>query len=156
VAVGRNAAETDHKYMTKDKIKNLLDYIPLITLTVSSFILIETVAATHTSFLWRHIAGLIILPIVYFMFWWRHKTGVVVLGLSILLGLFSVISYSYSVVTMGYFIAFGTAELNVSCQPIFLLWIILHFIFSSRHYRGIFIKQYWHDLFIRNPEKSLS
>ena len=142
--------------MARDKIKNLLDYIPLIALTVSSFILIETVTATHTSFLWKHIVGLIILPIIYFMFWWRHKTGVVILGLTILLGLLAVISYSYNVITIGYFIAFGTAELNVSCQPIFLLWIILHFIFSFRYYRGVFTKQYWHDLFIRNPEKSLS
>jgi len=142
--------------MAKDKIKNLLDYIPLIGLTVSSFILIGSVAATHTSFLWRHIVGLIILPIVYFTFWWKHKTGVTVLGLSIFLGFSGVISYSYSVVSIGYFIAFGTAELKVSCQPIFLLWIILHFVFSNRHYSGFFSNQYWHDLFIRNSEKSLS
>jgi hypothetical protein len=142
--------------MTKSNIKNWLDYIPLIALTVSSFILIGTVVTTHSSFLWKHISGLVILPIVYCMFWWRHKIGVLTLGLLILLGLLNVISYSYSVVTIGYFIAFGTAQLNVSCQPIFLLWILLHLVFSRRHYRGVFTNQYWHDLFIRNPEKSFN
>jgi hypothetical protein len=80
----------------------------------------------------------------------------VALGLLILLGLLNVISYSYSVVTIGCFIAFGTAQLNVSCQPIFLLWILLHFIFSGRHYKGFFTNQYWHDLFIRHGEKSFN
>ena len=140
--------------MTKDKLRNLLDYVPLIALTVSAFILVGTVAATHTSFLWRHVAALIILPIIYLMFSWRHKIGVVTLGFAIVLGLLNIISYSYSVVTVFFFIGWGEAELRVSCQPIFLLWIAIHLIFSSRHYRGIWTKQYWRDLF-NDPEKSV-
>lgn len=133
--------------MTKDKRKNLSDFIPLLALTVSAFILVGNIAETYTSFLWNHIAGLIILPSIYLVFWWRHKTGVVTLGFAIILGVLGVISYSYSLVTVGYFVRVSNTELRFICQPIFLLWLAIHLIVSNRHYRGVWTKQYWFDLF---------
>lgn len=135
--------------MTKDKIKNLFDFLPLLILTVSAIVLVGTVISNDTGFLWKHIVGLCFLPIIFLAFWWRHKIGVLVLGLTLVLGLLSLLSYSHSVTTTTWTI--GKSEdfqLPIFYgQPIFLLLLIIHFIVSGRHYVGILTKKYWQDLF---------
>jgi len=134
--------------MTKYKIKNLLDYIPLIISTISAVILVWTVASTDTAFLWKHIVGLVVLPLIFLVFWWRHKIGVLVLGLTLFIGLLSLLSYSHSVTTTTYSVGSGDTSIPIFYgQPIFLLWLLIHFIVSGRHYVGIVTKKYWHDLF---------
>jgi hypothetical protein len=78
----------------------------------------------------------------------RHKIGVLSLGLTLILGLFKLLSYS-AVMT---FYSFGgslngqsSGELKI--QPIFLLWLLIYFIISGRHFVGIFTKEYWRDIF---------
>jgi len=135
--------------MTKDKIKNLLDFVPLIILTISAIILLWTVITKDTGFLWKHIVGLCFLPIIFLAFRWRHKVGVLVLGLTLLIGLLSLLSYSHSVTTSTWTIG-KSADSQIPIfygQPIFLLWLLIHFIVSGRHYVGIATKRYWQDLF---------
>ena len=135
--------------MTKDKIKILSDFLPLFILTISAIVLVWTVATTDTGFLWKHIVGLCFLPVTFLAFFWRHKVGVLVLGLTLILGLLSLLSYSHSVTTTTWTI--GKSEdfqLPIFYgQPIFLLWLLIHFIVSGRHYVGILTKQYWNGLF---------
>ena len=135
--------------MTKDKIKNFLDFLPLIILTISAIVLVRTLITTDTAFLWKHIVGLIILPLNYLAFWWRHKVGVLALGLTLLIGLLSFLSYSHAVTTSTWTIGKSSdSQIPVFYgQPIFLLWLLIHFIVSGRHYVAIATKKYWQDLF---------
>jgi hypothetical protein len=134
--------------MTKDKIKNLLDFIPLIILTISAIVLVWTVITTDTVFMWKHIVGLCFLPIIFMAFRWRHKIGVLTLGLTLLIGLLSLLSYSHAVTTSTWTIG-KSADSQIPIfygQPIFLFWLLIHFIVSGRHYFGIVTKKYWQDL----------
>jgi hypothetical protein len=135
--------------MTKEKIKNLLDFVPLIILTISAIILVWTVVTKDTGFLWKHIVGLCFLPLIYLAFWRRHKVGVLVLGLTLIIGLLSLLSYSHSVTTSTWTIG-KSADSQIPVfygQQIFLLWLLIHFILSGRHYVAIATKKYWQDLF---------
>lgn len=138
--------------MTKEKAKYYLDFIPLAILTISTILLVWTIATTSTMFLWKHYVGLIALPINYFLFWWRHKLGVVGLGLTILFGLFSFLSYDYSITTTFSLGQEGSGIPIFYGQPIFLLWLIIHFTLSFRHYVGVLTRKYWQELF-HNLEK---
>ena len=134
--------------MKKDKIKKLLDFVPLIILTISAIVLVWTISTTDIVFMWKHIVGFCFLPIIFLSFHWRHKIGVLTLGLTLLIGLLSLLSYSPAVTTSTWTIG-KDADSQIPIfygQPIFLLWLIVHFIFSSRHYVGILTKKYWQDL----------
>lgn len=133
--------------MTKDKIKNISDFIPLAILTISAIILTYKVIATDALIIWKHIAGFIFLPVNYFLFRWQHKIGVLSLGLTLFTGLAGLISYNHAIVTASSYINFGDIRIPVFYgQPIFLLWLLLHFIVSGRHYLGIGTKSYWQEI----------
>ena len=133
--------------MTKEKIKNILDYIPLFILTVFGIILTWTVNTSHIDLLWKHIAGLIFLPINYVLFFWRHKIGILCLGITLLLGLFSLLSYSPAISTVTLYKGSGDGGIPFFYgQPVFLLWLLLHYVLSGRHYVGILTTKYWQAL----------
>lgn len=134
--------------MKKEKIKNVLDYFPLLILTFSAIILVWTVLTSDIVFMWKHIVGLCVLPIVFAAFWWRHKIGVLTLGLTLIVGLLSLLSYSPSVTTLTWTIG-KSSDFQIPVfygQKIFLLWLLLHFIVSGRHYVGILTNKYWQDI----------
>ena len=134
--------------MTKNKVKDLSDFIPLIILTISAYILLWTVATTEITFLWKHIVGLIILPFNLIAFWWRHKIGVLALGLTLIIGLFGLLSYSPSVTSTTFSV--GKTDKNIPIfygQPVFIFWLLIHFVLSARHYVGVLTKKYWQNLF---------
>ena len=135
--------------MKKEKVKNVLDYIPFIILTVAALFLIWTVATTNIRLHWKHIAGLCFLTMVGLAFWHQHKIGVLTLGISLILGLFGLLSYSPAISTITMTIGKpGDSQIPVFYgQTIFLLWLLLHFIVSGRHYVGILTKKYWSALF---------
>ena len=135
--------------MTKDKIKKLLDFLPLLILTISAIVLGWTVATTDIGFFWKHIVALIVLPLNYLAFWWRHKVGVLALGFTLIIGLLSLLSYSPSVTTSTWTIGKSSdSQIPIFYgQPIFLLWLLIHFIVSGRHYVAILTKKYWQNLF---------
>lgn len=140
--------------MTKDKIKNFQDFVPLIILTISAIVLVWTAITTDTGFLWKHIMGLLVLPLNYFAFWWRHKIGVLALGLTLIVGLLSLLSYSHAVTTSTWTIG-KSADSQIPIfygQPIFLLWLLIHLIVSGRNYVAIATKKYWQDLFNKSIE----
>ncbi|MBL7733098.1 MAG: hypothetical protein JNM88_18145 [Chitinophagaceae bacterium] len=138
--------------MTKNQIKNLSDFVPLIILTISAIILVWTIMTTEYVFQWKHIVGLCFLPIIFIAFRLRHKVGVLVSGLTLLLGLVSLLSYSPAVTTT--ILTFGKNEDSqipvFYGQPIFLLWLLIHFIVSGRHYVAIATKKYWQEIFSKS------
>jgi hypothetical protein len=142
--------------MTKNKIKNFLDFAPLMILTISAIVLVWTIVTTDTVFMWKHIVGLIFLPIIFLAFRWRHKIGVLVLGLTLFIGLLSLLSYSHAVTTSTLTIG-KSADSQIPIfygQPIFLLWLLIHFVVSGRHYVGIVTKKYWQDLISKSFKKT--
>jgi len=133
--------------MTKDKIKNLLDFVPLIILTICAIILIWTVGTTNIVFSYEHYIGLTLLVITAGLFAKQHKIGVLSLGLTLLFGLFKILSYSPEITfySIGGSIN-GHSSGDIKIQGVFILWLIIHFALSARHYIGILTKKYWQDL----------
>ena len=80
--------------LTKEKIKNYLDFIPLVIVTICAINLVWVVMTTDIVFSWKHIVGLLFLPINYFLFFKNHKVGVVGLGLTLFIGMVSLLSFS--------------------------------------------------------------
>src|SRR5689334_4370889 len=142
--------------MKKDKFKNILDFVPFVILLACAFTLVWTVISSDINFQWKHIVGLFFLPIISFAFWYRHRIGVLTLGLTLLFGLVSLLSYSPAISTSTWFI--GKSEDGLIPifygQPIFLLWLLIHFIVSGRHYVGIVTKKFWNDLFKYETESA--
>lgn len=132
--------------MKRDKGKKLLDFAPLIILTIQAIILVWTVTTTDIAFLWKHIVGLLILPVNFWVFRWQHKFGVLFLGLTLIIGLLGFLSYSPEVETTTITLGRNKAIPVFYGQPIFLLWLLIHFIVSGRHYVGIVTKEYWAEL----------
>ena len=135
--------------LDKKKIKYYLDFAPLIILTISAAILIWTVSTTDTALSWKHIVGLILLPLNYFLFFKNHKVGVVALGLTLLIGMVSLLSFSPRISTSTISIGKNSDFLIPVFygQSIFLLWLIIHFVISARHYFGILTRHYWKNLY---------
>ena len=134
--------------MTKERIRTILDFIPFAILIVSALLLIWTVITTDIRFHWKHVVGICFLPIIGRAFWYKHKIGVLTLGLTLLVGLVSLLSYSPAITTLTRWL--GKTEDNMIMvfygQPIFLLWLLIHFIVSGRHYVGVVTKKYWSEL----------
>jgi hypothetical protein len=133
--------------MNKRKIKILLDFIPLLILTASSVWLVASTFTDGTVLLWKHYLALALLPVNFALFAWRHKAGVLGLGLTLLIGLVGLISYTPFIAFSKASIGFDDVHVPVFAgNPIFLLWLIIHFVFSARHYVGIASKKYWECL----------
>ena len=138
---------TDHLTMTKEKIKYYLDFIPLIILTVYVIILVWTVSTTNIIFSYKHYIGLTLFIITAYLLFKQHKLGVLILGLTLVLGLFKVLSYSPVIIFHSFGGSInGYSSPEIKIQFIFLLWLFIHFIVSGRHYIGIMTKKYWQDL----------
>lgn len=134
--------------MTKEKQKYYLDFVPIVILTIYTIILIWTVATTNIIFSYEHYIGLTLLVITAGLFVKYHKLGVLSLGLTLFLGLFKVLSYSAMITYHSYGGSInGYSSPEIRIQTIFLLWLIIHFVVSGRHYIGIASKKYWQDLF---------
>lgn len=140
--------------MTKKKIRHLTDLLPFIILVVSAIVLLWVVITTDIVFMWQHIVGLCFLPVIFLAFRWYHKMGVLVTGLTLLIGLTGLLSYNPAVTTLTLTIGKNTDSLIpfFHGQPIFIVWLLIHFIVSARHYRGIATKKYWSDLLNRSTE----
>jgi hypothetical protein len=132
--------------------RKYLDIIPLLILIISAGYLVYAYQSGKTLFFIRHIIGFIAVGITIALFTWKHKIAVLVLGLTILLGLFGVLSLSPAINTFSFGKSFG--ENNVTFlrfQPIFLLWAVIHIIFSGRYYGGILSKGYWKEIYSNEP-----
>ncbi|MEO7312141.1 MAG: hypothetical protein ABIX01_17190 [Chitinophagaceae bacterium] len=128
--------------MTK-AIRKKLDFIPLIILFVSAALLCRAYFNDETAFVWKHIFGFCLLIATAAVVFINHKAGVIMLGLTLLTGLLGLLSFSPEITTIT--AGFGDVPL-VKFQPIFVLWIALHFVLSGRYYVGILNSGYWKEL----------
>jgi len=141
--------------MTKEKFRNLLDLIPLLILTISAALMIWTVFTQNYSFFWQQLLGLPILAIDICLFFWRHKTGIVFLGITLLLGLFGIISLSYPLYTSRFYFGHDTSGISLYYgDPIYFLWLLIYFILSNRHFYQLDTKKFWIDLFAKSSDKT--
>jgi hypothetical protein len=135
------------------KTKVYLDYIPFLILIVSAVILLIKVNSSDILLRWKHYVGILFLIIIAILFYVRHLFGVLFLGLTLIIGLIGLLSYSPVITTTSF--GFGSGGEGsiylLRFQPVFLLWLILYFILSGRHFVGIASNKYWKE--VRNRER---
>ena len=142
--------------MTKEKFKNLLEFILLLILTVSALQMVWKVITLDTYLVWKQIFALLILAIDVCLFLWRHKTGVVILGITILLALIGLISFSYTISATTRYFGPGDSKIPIFYgQPTFFLLLLISFLISKRHFYQLDTKQYWIDLIAKSSNKTL-
>lgn len=128
-------------------IRRLLDlslYIALIIWGVISFT--EMIGSSHV-IQWQHYLGLLFLAVNGFVFYKSHQAGVLLLGITLLFGLFGVLSFNVGLANISFlWTPFGIKIPLFWGNPIFLVLLILHFIISGRYYTGILTKEYWETL----------
>jgi hypothetical protein len=136
------------KTLTKERIQKYLDFIPLVILTISALNLIGEATRADVILVWKHYVGLILLPVNYMLFFKNHRVAVVALGLTLCMGLVSLLSFSPSVVTTKYSIGVKDVfEVPLFYgQAIFLIWLLIHFLVSGRFYFAVLTRKYWQDL----------
>lgn len=140
--------------MTRDKIKTLFDYLPLMILIIYTVILLWTIVTTNIVLQSEHYIGLLFLTLTIIMFVKRHKLGVLFTGLTLILGLFFILSYSGTITINSFGGSLNGHSLgDLKIQAIFLLWLVIHFIVSGRHYVGILTRKYWQDLLNKPQQK---
>jgi hypothetical protein len=140
-------------HMTKT-FKKKTDLLPLVILFVSAIYLLYTYFDGQILFMWKHIIGFIMLALTTIVFFTNHKLGVLCLGLTILLGLFGLLSFSPGIETTSIGKNFGDSQITIlRFQPIFILWITIHFILSGRYYIGIANAKYWRNIKSDEPFK---
>ncbi len=131
-----------------EKTKNYLDYVPFLILVISAIILLIIVNNSDVLLVWQHYTGLIFLLVTGVLFYIRHLFGVLFLGLTLLLGLTGLLSFSPAITTTS--LGFGSGEEGsitlLRFQPLFLLWLIIYFILSGRHFIGIASSKYWQEV----------
>lgn len=129
--------------MSKQRIIYLLDFIPLILMLIFGINLVWILSTTKATFTWMNIVALIIFFINISLFFWDHKIGVLVLGLLLILGLFSLLSFTPGITrsTMTFGKTGIDSTITLSFQPEFILWLLIHFILSGRFYIGILSKK---------------
>jgi len=142
------------KVFKNTRLKAWLDWLPFGILVVCAVNLIWTVATTDIALSLRHYVALGLLPIVGVIFSWHHKLGLLCLGLLLFLGTVGLLSLSPAIATSSWM--FGSGSDNqvtfFYCQPIFLLWLVIHFFLSGRQYVGILTRDYWRNLINRPLE----
>ena len=139
--------------MKREKIKNHLDFIPFIILIGYAIALCWTIFTTDFVLTWRNIVGLFILPVNFLVLRWHHKIGVLALGLTLFFGLLSILSYVPGITKTTVTLGLNDSLTSFSGQPIYLLWLLIHFIFSGRNYVGIVTKEYWTNMFSGSHER---
>jgi hypothetical protein len=137
--------------MTKGKIKVYLDFIPFIILFISACILIWTIAITNFVLTWRNIVGIVVLPLNVLFFIRQHQFGALFLGLILFLGLFGLLSFTPGLTSATVTFGLNDSRIEFWGQPIFVLWMVIHFILSGRYYVGIVSNKYWQE--IRDKQK---
>ncbi|MDX1937439.1 MAG: hypothetical protein SFU21_09975 [Flavihumibacter sp.] len=128
----------------KKNIRRILDYIPLVILVVLAIILISTVYEEDILLGWKHWVGFVFLIITLAAFFYFHPLGVLLSGLTLILGLVGLLSFD-PVLTITSF-GLGPSESGITIfrgQPVYFIWLFIHFLVSGRFYVGIITKQYW-------------
>lgn len=133
--------------MTKQKIRYILDYIPLFILVITANILLIMRFQNEVYLQRKHVVGIMLLPINFVLFRWNHHIGILGLGFTIFAGLFGLLSYSPATPVYYYFLTVGSVDIPLFYgQPIFVLWLAIHLVLSGKYYLGIGTKSYWKDI----------
>ena len=139
----------EEKIPKTNRKKYILDYIPLLILAFYATRLIVTLSQTGIRIEWINISGFIFFFLAVMLFTWRHQAGVLALGLMLFLGLFGAVSLNPGISSFGF--GFGKSEdswLRLYGDPMYFVFLILHFILSGRYYVGILTRKYWDDFLL--------
>jgi hypothetical protein len=134
--------------MKREQIKYLLDFIPSIILLLYSTELVADLLNRSARIEPANITGLAVLPVIFFLLVKKHKAGVLLLGLVLLLSVIGLFSFSvgYSAWKFGIGNDRSGFSFRSPGNPLFILYFILHTIFSGRYYTGILTRKYWREM----------
>ncbi|NCI48992.1 hypothetical protein GWC95_03605 [Sediminibacterium roseum] len=132
--------------MTK-AMKKKADYLPLFILYVTAMYLLYAFFDGRILFMWKHYVGFVMIVATTLIFLKNHKIGVLSLGLTVLLGLFGLLSFSPAINTITIGKSIGDSQISIiAFQPIFVLWAVIHFALSGRYYVGVASNKYWKNI----------
>ena len=135
-------------------LKKKLDFVPLIVLFISAGYALWAYLDEHILLKWQHFFGFSMIIVTAIVFFLNHKLGVLMLGLTIIIGLVGLISITPGISSLTIGKSFDGEEISLfRFQPIFLLWAILHFLFSGRYYVGVASEKYWRNINSDEPFK---
>lgn len=130
--------------MAKAISNRLLDFLPFATLCIWGLTSIIRMIIDKNLVQWQHYLGIAFLIATGFAFKRHHQTGVLVLGVTILLGLFCLLSFNVGLVQSSLFWTPGDIRIPLFWgNPIMLVFLIGHLCISRRLYFGIGTKKYW-------------
>jgi hypothetical protein len=132
--------------MNKIRIKYFLDFIPLLIISISLVITFCTAASSDTEIVWQHYLGVIFILLTIVAFIKNHQLGVISLGLTLVLGITTLISFNVGIEINYVFITAARIPIFYG-NALSLGWLVLHFILSFRYYIGIATKNYWLNFF---------
>lgn len=140
--------------MTRKNIRKCLDYLPFLVLCIQAINAFYTFFQFDMEPHWNHYAGVIALVITGYFFYRKHALGVVATGITLLAGLIGLVSYTFTVYTAWFSVSFGAID-NATVKtpifnPIFLVFLLVHFLLSARYYFGILSKDYWKKIMENN------
>ncbi len=140
--------------MIRNRGKYLLDFVPILILAIYGIRLVWLLWTSGIQIEWNNITGFILLPLNICLLIWRHQVGVLSLGLLLFMGLFGAVSFIPGVTTFGMGLEKGGTKtsFDIYGNPIYLLFLLVHFILSGRYYVGIVTKKYWQTLFHLSTE----
>lgn len=137
--------------MEKNRIKYLLDFVPLVTISLYAMVSYWTMINANIELQWQHYLGIIFLILNFIVILINHQLGVLFLGFTLLLGLLTLLSFDVGIVNN--WLSVTSAKVPVIYgHVISLIWLMLHFILSGRYYVGIATRNYWKLLLKKNTE----
>ena len=137
-----------------NNLKKKIDFIPLIILFVSAGYTLMTYFLESVYLHWQHYIGFGLLLITLTLFFFNHKLGVISLGFTIVLGLVGLLQITPGIMSASISKPIGEESyLLLKFNPLFLLWLVLHFAISKRYYTGIITSKYWKEINSDEPYK---
>lgn len=122
----------------KETTKKVLDFVPIVLLIVYSAV--EWTGVPGIVIKWQTYLGFGLLLLTLIAFMLKHQIGILLTLILIILGFLGLISLTPAIFTGGS-LNIGNIQMPLG-EPSFFLLLIIHFIFSSRHYTGILRRNY--------------
>jgi hypothetical protein len=124
----------------KARNQKLLDYFPFAVVIGYSISEWQKYYQEGIVIKWQTYLGLLLMIAIFISLISKHKAGVLLIALLNISGLTGLASVSPAIANS--FIKINSISLPIA-DPIFLLFLIIHFICSGRNYVGILTKDYW-------------
>ena len=136
--------------MTDRTFRHYLDYVPFLFLCVLEIVAACRYLSADISPVGTYYTEMAALACTAYCFYRKHALGVLATGLTLMAGIWGLVSYSvtHTVLsfTFGWKVA-GNATIGTpGIHPYFLLYLLVHLFISGKYYVGVLSREYWQKL----------